>query len=620
MAQNYDSTDSFVLEGIYKSIANNVGQVQQSVSNAQEAMSKELQYNSAQQMSAYEALVDSIEHGVESVLAELRYVAQQNSTIYDYNQIGLDKLKEDVQGLVKSEQEAVQKQAAESLTEMMEAFEKRQEERIQKLRADMLAAIRGLGPRTEGEGYTTDVLDGYDVHSEIEEVRVLAEETRDLLSAVREEINARPAVEETQTEERAEAAEEQPAVEQRAIVRESDGDTEYGELDYDVLAEKIVSVLPETDYDLIADKVAAAIPQTDAEAVADRVAASIGQLDENAIADKVAEAIPMVDYDLIAERVVAALEGDTTEGEETLTREEKLAKAIAEKLDYDRIAEQVSLSLENDEIGAAEAEEDDGVSQEEKIAAAVEEKLDYERIAERVAELLNGNVNVFVAAPVREEEEEVAAAVQPAPEPEPEPEPEPAPVVVVAPAPKKKEKPAPVVVPVKEEEEETVVRYKYSFTAKIAISDMDTKEYYSRLKNAFMSYPNTSSQINWANDRFSYDNETIAKVAVRGKTLCLYLALDPAELPESVYHQTFAGDTKMYEKTPTMVKIKSGVALKRALRLIELLMEKNGAVQEEPKKIDYTAQFPYRSEEELLHEGLVKAVLIGKSESDFVRK
>ena len=107
---------------------------------------------------------------------------------------------------------------------------------------------------------------------------------------------------------------------------------------------------------------------------------------------------------------------------------------------------------------------------------------------------------------------------------------------------------------------------------------------------------------------------------MRGKTLCLYLALDPYELPESVYHQTFAGDTKMYEKTPTMVKIKSSVALKRALRLIGLLMEKNGAVLEEERSVDYASQFPYRSEEELLQEGLVKAVLVGKSESDFVRK
>ena len=43
----------------------------------------------------------------------------------------------------------------------------------------------------------------------------------------------------------------------------------------------------------------------------------------------------------------------------------------------------------------------------------------------------------------------------------------------------------------------------------------------------------------------------------------------------------------MYEKTPMLVKVKSTVTLKRALRLVELLMEVQGAVKEEKKeKID----------------------------------
>lgn len=854
MAQNYDNSDPVVLEGVYKSIASSVNQVRQSVSDVQETVSKELQYNSAQQMSAYEALVDSFEHGVESLLAELRYVAQQNSTIYEYNQAGSEKLRADLMEAVKAGTEAIDKKNDEKISEMYKEIERRQDERVQRLRAEILAAIRGMGPRGEGvsDEETQAILDGYDVHDDIEEVRTLAQETRDLLNSMHEELN-------------------KPA--EKAEGEEEGGESE---LDYDVLAEKIASVLPEVDYDMVADKVAAAIPQTDAEAVADKVAAILGPTDENAIADKVAEAIPLIDYDLIAERVAAVLQGDEnkedkevkaeeandgeqvkaaavdydeiatrvvaaleakkatdeeeaeskeveidydaiaerviaaldardaqlaeeqeaepveeTEGAEEAAEEEESVMlvdydAIAERViaaldardaqlaeeqaaepeetegaeeaeteadiierkgeeiletckgieqrqderikhlraemlaafrglgghvegvdedatqaildgydvhdeidevrliaentrdilnalredikkpaeeegeertvlvDYDEIAARVVAAIgdreegkgENSEVVAAVAElnkdteeriastvvskfdyEEIAVrvsklSDNESIAAAVEKKLDYERIAFRVAELLKGSaytaptpviVSVPAAAPAATPAptEELAVAAEPAPQPAPEED-----VVVVAPpAPKKK----PVVVAVPEEEEQTV-RYKYSFTAKIITNDTDVKEYYSRLKNEFLSYPSTSSQINWANDRFSYENETIAKVGVRGKTLCLYLALDPYELPESVYHQTFAGDTKMYEKTPTMVKIKSGVALKRALRLIGLLMEKNGAVQEEVKNVDYAAQFPYRSEDDLLQEGLVKAVLVGKSESDFVRK
>ena len=126
-----------------------------------------------------------------------------------------------------------------------------------------------------------------------------------------------------------------------------------------------------------------------------------------------------------------------------------------------------------------------------------------------------------------------------------------------------------------------------------------------------------TSQVNWSNDRFAFNNETVAKIAVRGRTLCLYLALDPEEFPESVYHQKFAGNTKMYERTPLMMKVKSNVALKRSLRLIELLAERLGVVKEEIEPVDYVSQYAFRSEEELLNEGLIKTGLMEKSDLNF---
>ena len=143
------------------------------------------------------------------------------------------------------------------------------------------------------------------------------------------------------------------------------------------------------------------------------------------------------------------------------------------------------------------------------------------------------------------------------------------------------------------------------------------KGYYFALKNAFLSYARISSQMSWSNDRFSYAGDTVAKIGVRGKTLCVYLALNPDEFPTSVYHQRFAGDTKMYEKTPMMVKVKSGVALKRAIRLVEMLMENLGAVKEDRDPVDYSQEFSFRSEEQLLAEGLIKTAIVEKSDLDF---
>ena len=123
--------------------------------------------------------------------------------------------------------------------------------------------------------------------------------------------------------------------------------------------------------------------------------------------------------------------------------------------------------------------------------------------------------------------------------------------------------------------------------------------------------------MNWSNDRFSFKGETIAKIGVNGKTLCMYIALDPEEFSTSVYHQKYEGDKKMYEKTPMMVKIKSEVGLKRALRLIPLLMEKIGAVAGEKKNVDYVAMYPFKTDEELIEEGQIKLLATAKTEFRF---
>ena len=137
------------------------------------------------------------------------------------------------------------------------------------------------------------------------------------------------------------------------------------------------------------------------------------------------------------------------------------------------------------------------------------------------------------------------------------------------------------------------------------------------MKNAILQYARTNSQVNWSNDRFSFRGETIAKIGWSGKTLCMYIALNPDEFSTSVYHQKYEGDKKMYEKTPMMVKIKSEVALKRALRLIPLLMERLGAVAGEKKNVDYAAMYPFKKDEELVSDGLIKVVAGAKAEFNF---
>lgn len=156
---------------------------------------------------------------------------------------------------------------------------------------------------------------------------------------------------------------------------------------------------------------------------------------------------------------------------------------------------------------------------------------------------------------------------------------------------------------------ENMMKYNRSFIARIIQSTDEQKEYYGRVKTALLSYAKVNSNIAWGAERFNKGRETIARFKIRGKTLCLYLALDPREYEYSVYHHIDVSDNKSMHGTPMMVKIKSPRGAKKAIRLIDEMLERRGGVKR--TKIlerNYAAMYPYESIEELIEDGLVKDV------------
>ena len=152
-----------------------------------------------------------------------------------------------------------------------------------------------------------------------------------------------------------------------------------------------------------------------------------------------------------------------------------------------------------------------------------------------------------------------------------------------------------------------MMKFNRSFIARIIQSTDEQKEYYGRVKTALLSYAKVNSNIAWGSERFNKGRETIARFKIRGKTLCLYLALDPADYPYSVYHHFDVSENKSMHGTPMMVKIKSPRGAKKAIRLIDDMLEKRGAVKR-AKSIErnYAAMYPYETMEELIEDGLVK--------------
>ncbi len=156
---------------------------------------------------------------------------------------------------------------------------------------------------------------------------------------------------------------------------------------------------------------------------------------------------------------------------------------------------------------------------------------------------------------------------------------------------------------------ENMMKYNRSFIARIIQGSDEQKQYYGSVKTALLSYAKVNSNVAWGAERFNKGRETIARFKIRGKTLCLYLALNPTDYPYSVYHQVDVSGNKSLHGTPMMVKIKSPRGVKKAIRLIDDMLEKRGAVKRNKVlERDYAAMYPYETIEELIEDGLVKDV------------
>jgi hypothetical protein len=154
----------------------------------------------------------------------------------------------------------------------------------------------------------------------------------------------------------------------------------------------------------------------------------------------------------------------------------------------------------------------------------------------------------------------------------------------------------------------SMMKYNRSFIARIIQGSDEVKQYYGEVKNALLSYKKVNSNIAWGAERFNKGRETIARFKIRGKTLCLYLALDPNEYKTSVYHHLDVTENKSMHGTPMMVKIKSPLGARKAIRLIDEMLAKRDGIKQITQPRDYAAMYPYESIDELIEDGLVKDV------------
>lgn len=146
------------------------------------------------------------------------------------------------------------------------------------------------------------------------------------------------------------------------------------------------------------------------------------------------------------------------------------------------------------------------------------------------------------------------------------------------------------------------IRYIKSFAAKLSQADDEAKGYYSVLKNHALSFKKANSRVSWHYDSITVSGNPIAKFAIRGKTLCVYLPLKAEEL-EGKYKVEEAKGRK-YEDTPVLYRIKNERRLGYAKNLMDIVASRIGA--EKGKEFDDEYAIPYEDNETLLAKGLIK--------------
>ena len=297
---------------------------------------------------------------------------------------------------------------------------------------------------------------------------------------------------------------------------------------------------------------------------------------------------------------------------------EPIAEPVAEQVPAEEpVAEPAEEQAPAEETVAEPAEKETSV--EEPVAEVSEEEASAEEpVAEPVAE----------QAPAEEPTAEPVAEQVPAEEPVAEPaeeasveEPVAEPVAEQAPAEEPvADKPEEQLLADKPAEDGTSrivytsedgwyvrVRYDRSFEAKLIQADDTLKRWYSELKNELLSYKKVTSRLSWQHEAFRLGRGTVAKLVIRGKTLRIYLALDPSAYDGSKYVVEDASEHAKFEKTPLLYRIRSERRCRYAKELIAAAIAALGGDRGQEQDTDY-ASVPYENTKELIGRGLVRIV------------
>lgn len=151
-----------------------------------------------------------------------------------------------------------------------------------------------------------------------------------------------------------------------------------------------------------------------------------------------------------------------------------------------------------------------------------------------------------------------------------------------------------------------LVSYSISLDAKLALGSDELNSYYNEIKNKILSY-DVKSRCSFKKEAFVKGRKPLVLLAVRGKTLNAYIALD-LEHCKSVHARAYEANTRYAkEHGLTLVKVSSDLQLKKILGLIDDVMNENEIKSKQDYKTqDYTKELRGYTYDQLLEMGKIK--------------
>ena len=115
-----------------------------------------------------------------------------------------------------------------------------------------------------------------------------------------------------------------------------------------------------------------------------------------------------------------------------------------------------------------------------------------------------------------------------------------------------------------------------TFSEKLEGADQTLAGRYQQIAQMLCRIEKIKANRSKSKESYRKGRKTVAKLAIRGKTLNVYLALDPKQFEDTKYNYKDVSDKKSYATCPMRLKMTSDRQVKWAKELITILAEQNG--------------------------------------------